>query len=161
METSRNFFAQILFVLFVFVYSVYGVVPSGDMFTIGGSGSVGTDQGLGCIFDAAGYSDGIYYGQTDIHNFGLHEVLSGEWGAAVYYDGINTSPTKDPNDPPDRRQAMWLTDMFVYPSWGTRLSSGHRWIFMSQTRLFLQLFTATGMFCCRHILFAISTPIRR
>ena len=34
--------------------------------------------------------------------------MSGEWAAAIYYDGIAT----DPN-------AMWLTDEFIYPNWPT------------------------------------------
>jgi uncharacterized repeat protein (TIGR01451 family) len=68
-------------------------------------------------FDAAGYSDWIWYGQSPEHPHGYHEVLSGEWGAAIYYDGIETAP-RDPNTPQDR-QAMWLTRRFEYPYWNT------------------------------------------
>jgi len=60
------------------------------------------------IFDAAGFSDGIYYGRSPIHPFNYHEFLSGEWGAAIYYDGIDTNS-----------KAMWLTDEFLYPDWPT------------------------------------------
>jgi parallel beta-helix repeat protein len=59
-------------------------------------------------FDAAGYSDGIYWGESPIHSYYFHEVLSGEWGAAIYYDGISTEPN-----------AMWLTNQFIYPDWTT------------------------------------------
>ncbi len=75
--------------------------------------------------DAAGYSDaGIYYGQSPIHGedhnvYGYHELLSGEWGSALFYTGIDTPATVDPNDEPDRRQAMWLTKRFKWPDWDT------------------------------------------
>jgi len=60
-------------------------------------------------FDAAGYSDWIWWGPSPDHNVtAYHEVLSGEYGAALYYNGIST----DPN-------AMWLTDYFKYPDWPT------------------------------------------
>lgn len=59
--------------------------------------------------DAAGYSDWIYYGPSPDHADAYHEVLSGEWGAAIYYDGINRPLTVNPNDDPSRRQAMWVT----------------------------------------------------
>lgn len=73
-------------------------------------------------FDAGGYSDdGIYYGPSPIHGedqnvYGYHELLSGEWGAAIYYDGIDTDVI-DPNT--GDRQAMWLTTLFKWPNWET------------------------------------------
>jgi uncharacterized repeat protein (TIGR01451 family) len=76
---------------------------------------------LPCIsgtYDAGGFSDGIYYGISQDHPYTSHEVLSGEWAAAVYYDNINTMIV-DPNDPSGSRQAMWLTDSFKFPNWST------------------------------------------
>jgi uncharacterized repeat protein (TIGR01451 family) len=81
------------------------------------------EQGVAPYFygdmDAAGYSDWIWYGPSPIHDHGYHEVLSGEWGAAIYYDGIDTNLTNDPNDAANRRQAMWLTKDYVFPGWTT------------------------------------------
>ena len=59
--------------------------------------------------DTAGYSDKFWWGPSPRHNHpGYHEMLSGEWGAAIYYDGIATGS-----------EAMWLTDKFLYPNWET------------------------------------------
>ncbi len=68
---------------------------------------------LGCQswqmeFDSAGYSDCFYWGNTSFHPFSSHEMLSGEWGAAIYYNGISTT-----------NQAMWLTDYFLLPFFST------------------------------------------
>jgi uncharacterized repeat protein (TIGR01451 family) len=70
------------------------------------------------IMDAGGYSDGIYYGQSEIHEYGYHEVLSGEWGAAISYDNIDTELI-NPGNPEAGRKTMWLTKQFDYPNWGT------------------------------------------
>jgi hypothetical protein len=57
-------------------------------------------------FDAAGYSDKLYWGLSPRHAVtGYHEMLSGEWAAAIYYDGLS--------------EAMWLTDYFRFPYWTT------------------------------------------
>ena len=59
--------------------------------------------------DAAGYSDVIYWGGNTInHPHDFHEVLSGEWGSAIFYDNIASEPN-----------ATWLTDSFVFPGWTT------------------------------------------
>jgi hypothetical protein len=59
--------------------------------------------------DAAGYTDDyIIWDTTPRHPHPGHEMLSGEWGAAIYYNGIGTEPN-----------AMWLTDKFIYPDWYT------------------------------------------
>jgi len=70
--------------------------------------------------DASGYSDWIYWGPSPRHNdaFLYHEVLSGEWGSAVYYDEIATE-LLDPSSPSLGREAMWLTDKFLFPNWFT------------------------------------------
>lgn len=81
------------------------------------------EQGVAPYFygdmDAAGYSDWIWYGPSPIHDHDYHELLSGEWGAAIYYDGIDTELTADPNDAANRRQAMWLTTDYVFPGFPT------------------------------------------
>ena len=55
-------------------------------------------------FDAAGYSDWWDWGRDywPRHPYSQHEMLSGEWAGAIYYDGIATG-----------EQAMWLTDHFL------------------------------------------------
>jgi len=58
--------------------------------------------------DAAGYADKFYWGLSPYHPHGYHELLSGEWGAAIYYDGNPKAP-----------KAMWLTDYFLAPPWPT------------------------------------------
>lgn len=66
--------------------------------------------------DAAGFSDWIYYGKSPEHNHAYHELLSGEWGAGIFYNGINTERI-DPGFP--KRKAMWLTQRFDFPYWYT------------------------------------------
>lgn len=69
--------------------------------------------------DTAGYSDWIWYGPSDLHPVeSFHELLSGEWGAAIYYDGVDT-PLIDPANSSLGRQAMWLTRQFQTPNWNT------------------------------------------
>ena len=58
--------------------------------------------------DAAGYGDEFYWGYSPYHPHTRHELLSGEWAAAIYYDGIETDD-----------EAMWLTDKFIEPYWET------------------------------------------
>lgn len=74
---------------------------------------------LCAYFDAGGFSDTIYYGPSSLHNGrSYHELLSGELGAAIYYDGINTEPV-DPADPNSLDKAMWITKKFIFPDWTT------------------------------------------
>jgi len=68
----------------------------------------GTPPYVYAMLDHAGYSDKIYYRRSPKHSYQVHELLSGEWGAAIYYNGIQDGP-----------KAMWLTDKFVYPNWYT------------------------------------------
>ncbi len=58
--------------------------------------------------DAAGYGDEFYWGESPYHPHESHELLSGEWAAAIYYDGIDTGDS-----------SMWLTDKFIEPYWET------------------------------------------
>jgi len=58
--------------------------------------------------DAAGYGDEFYWGYSPYHPHASHELLSGEWAGAIYYDGIDTGDG-----------SMWLTDKFFLPYWET------------------------------------------
>lgn len=57
-----------------------------------------------------GYSDFIEYTAGAFPPGWIHEMISGEWGAAIAYDGI-------PLTLPER--AMWLEPEWVYPNWTT------------------------------------------
>jgi hypothetical protein len=57
------------------------------------------------IFSRAGYLDITEWYQSERHEYGPHEMATGDWAAAVYYDGIDTSSN----------QAAWLTNLFRYP----------------------------------------------
>ncbi|MFN7964062.1 MAG: hypothetical protein U0V87_00005, partial [Acidobacteriota bacterium] len=59
-----------------------------------------------------GYSDYLIYTSGEFPAGSLHEMLSGELGAAIAYDGIESYLV-----PPQR--AMWLEPDWVYPSWTT------------------------------------------
>lgn len=110
METFQRRFALAVCAVFVFGGVAFGEFD-GRQLTIGYDSLYGGNDtvGLEATLDAAGYSDGIWYGNTEMHEHAYHEVLSGEWGAAIYYDGINRPLTINPNDDPARKQAMWLT----------------------------------------------------
>lgn len=58
--------------------------------------------------DAAGYGDYFNWWESPYHPHESHELLSGEWAAAIYYDGIDTGDS-----------SMWLTDKFIEPYWET------------------------------------------
>jgi len=58
--------------------------------------------------DAAGYCDYFNWSTSPRHDYARHEMLSGEWAAAIYYDGISSSP-----------KSMWLTNFFDEPKWTT------------------------------------------
>lgn len=113
---------RIVFAIAALVVCTSTALASFDSYSLlignpqGGSGQ--TAPYFYATLDAAGYSDWIWYGASPIHDHDYHEVLSGEWAAAIYYDGISTDLTADPNDG-DRRQAMWLTKHFDYPNWPT------------------------------------------
>ncbi len=55
--------------------------------------------------DVFGYSDWLWFHPDSTPS---HEMLSGDWAAAIYYDGIETSP-----------QATWLTDYWICPYYRT------------------------------------------
>jgi len=83
------------------VFSAGSTLPSDFMLTC---------SNMTLPFDVGGFSDWWYWGYSSLHPHNSHEMLSGEWAAAVYYDGIDD---EDPN------KAMWLTDAFSFPTWYT------------------------------------------
>ena len=66
--------------------------------------------------DAFGYSD-VWFAKYMPNWYclpGEHDVLSGEWAAAVYYDGIINGG----GDPTAAlRSAVWLSPAFILPTW--------------------------------------------
>ena len=78
----------LVIVLFVCSNSVFAV---GEVFHIyGGSATWG--------FYDSGYSDGFYWGYSNRHPYTSHEMLSGEWAAAIWWNNCGYS------------HALWLTD---------------------------------------------------
>jgi uncharacterized repeat protein (TIGR01451 family) len=122
METRIVTWSKVFFyVVLVCILSGLGWCSiDGKKLTIGGSssGSSAPPYFYG-TFDAAGFSDWIWYGYSPEHPHGYHELLSGEWGAAIYYDGIATDWV-DPSSTALGRKAMWLTQAFEYPNWDTK-----------------------------------------
>ena len=55
-----------------------------------------------------GFSDLLIYNAGPFPAGYLHEMLSGEWAAAIGYDGLDTPEA-----------AMWLEPMLLYPNWVT------------------------------------------
>ena len=104
---------RVVYLVLMLSHLLFAELPSQRMVYIGSPVCFG-------VYDAAGFSDWIYYGNENniYHPYDYHEVLSGEWAAAIYYDGIDTSPI-NPADPSSGNQAMWLTDLFLYPNWNT------------------------------------------
>lgn len=61
------------------------------------------------LFDRAGYLDITeWYQSSEFHEFGPHEMMTGDFSAAVHFSGLNETDT-----------AEWLTDSFVIPSFPT------------------------------------------
>lgn len=121
---------------FCTVGSLCAATPSEEMIRLGvpgtGVGSIpcGGDQDpyFFADFDFAGFTDVIYYTRSPSHQYNCHEILSGEWAAAIYYEDVNTVPV-DPENPAAGNKSMWLTDKFLYPDWSTnsdfKASVGH------------------------------------
>jgi len=60
------------------------------------------------LFDSAGYMDITFWYPSSRHPFAAHEMMTGDWAAAVSYSGLNETNT-----------AEWLTDSFIIPSFST------------------------------------------
>ncbi len=57
-------------------------------------------------FDRAGYVDLTYYYPSPRHQVdGYHEMMTGDWAAAVWYQGIKQGSS----------QAQWFTEQFIIP----------------------------------------------
>lgn len=59
-------------------------------------------------YDRAGYIDITYWYPSPQHGFGPHEMMTGDFAAAVSYSGLNETDT-----------AEWLTNSFIIPSFST------------------------------------------
>lgn len=60
------------------------------------------------MFNRAGYMDITYWYPSQRHPYYAHEMMTGDWAAAVYYDGINITS-----------EAEWLTNWFEVPDFYT------------------------------------------
>jgi len=60
------------------------------------------------LFNRAGYADITYWYPSPLHDFGPHEMMTGDWAAAVSYSGLNETNT-----------AEWWTDQFIIPTFST------------------------------------------
>ena len=58
-------------------------------------------------FTHAGYSDGFWWGNSTKHPHSRHEMLSGEFAAAIWWQDCGSN------------EAIWLTDRFEYPDFLT------------------------------------------
>jgi len=68
------------------------------------------------MMDTGGYSDVLIWEYNSQHQYGPHEMTSGEWAAAIYYPGI-VNGGGDPTA--GAGTATWLTDKFTYPDFNT------------------------------------------
>ncbi len=59
-------------------------------------------------YDRAGYVDITNWHTSPRHPFAVHEMMTGDWAAAVYYDGINQD-----------NKSEWLTNQFEVPTFYT------------------------------------------
>jgi parallel beta-helix repeat protein len=88
-------------ILFVFSESVFA---EGEVFRVYGDPGANCDWG----FNHAGYSDNFNWGyEPNRHPYSYHEMLSGEFGAALAWSQSGSN------------QAYWLTDSFHFPDFGT------------------------------------------
>ena len=111
---GKKYHVILALIIMSFCSVSYGQSPSSEFLYVG-------SPYFYSEIDAAGYSDWIYWGPSPRHDKTeqYHEVLSGEWGGAVYYEGVDTEPI-DPNNLNLGQKAMWLTDIFILPTWETK-----------------------------------------
>lgn len=72
----------------------------------------------------AGYSDVLWYSPSGTWA-DAHEMISGEWAAAIRYKGIegdNSDTTGDPTSAAG--DSVWLEKNFIYPDWKTNSTFG-------------------------------------
>ena len=101
MCTKKSFIGLSLICLFVLFVNSSFLYAYGESFGVYSEASE-----VAFEFYPSGYSDGWYWGYSeDKHEYSSHEVLSGDFGAAIFFSGIRDN------------KAMWLTQHFEYPSW--------------------------------------------
>lgn len=64
------------------------------------------------VLSDSGYSDFLIYTSGNFPTGSLHEMLSGEWGAGIGYDGIESRLVSP-------QRTMWFEPNWVYPTWTT------------------------------------------
>src|SRR3972149_8137403 len=82
----------VLIMAFVFFIYDVSVFAAGESFWLYTNDDEALTGGVSFGFYPSGYSGGFHYGKADRHRFGPHEMLSGEFGAAIYYSDVNTHP---------------------------------------------------------------------
>ena len=105
MNHKKSVYAELLSVLVV-VFLVSILFPATTLARVG-------EFELNCpywfmLFDRAGYMDITYWYPSTLHPYSNHEMMTGDWAAAVSYSGLNETDT-----------AEWLTDLFIIPSFST------------------------------------------
>jgi hypothetical protein len=100
MNLNKKYNAVILFAI-VFIVSNFAKAVKWEDFWL-------SDPNNSCVWGLthAGYSDSFDWNYSVRHN-GSHEMLSGEWAAALAWSQGGSS------------QIYWFTDMFEYPDFST------------------------------------------
>ena len=100
------YWCTFIFGTFCTVAPLCAVTPTQKKIRMGIPGAIGAnkvdDERAPYFFgdiDASGYSDVIWYTRSPSHPYGYHEILSGEWASAIYYDGIDTDLIDSQNAP--------------------------------------------------------------
>ena len=106
MEFSKTIFRTLYVTLLILPSVIYATPPSEGTVYLYTPSPYPNPRVFDATLDAAGYSDVINWGFSDYHPYDSHELLSGEWGAAIYYNGILSEP-----------KTMWLTNRFICPNW--------------------------------------------
>ena len=103
MFNSQQSFPKSVYIFFALsVFAVSSILcAEGEPIELYTHDPVAATGGVAFNFYQSGYSDGFWWGETDRHSgHGHHEMLSGEFGAAVFYNNIATAPN-----------AMWLQEL--------------------------------------------------
>ena len=123
MSITKNISALCLFTL-LFLFATASILHAeGEPIKIYTNDDMASNGGVAFNCYPSGYSDGWYWGVSERHlNYNpypwepqYHEMLSGEYGAAIYYNGITNN------------QSMWLSNYWLYPFWTT--NSNFDWVY--------------------------------
>jgi hypothetical protein len=104
LTNKSNIAIVLIVILFVFNVNLFAEDEPFGVYTNDDTASGG---GVAFNFYPSGYSDGFWWGHTDRHPYTSHEMLSGEWAAALYWNQCGSNETR------------WLTDEFLYPYFST------------------------------------------